>query len=157
MKFNGLSLIELLVVLGIISILVLISGITLMKYIPDYRLNSNTREIISVMNQARMEAVKRNSRAVIIFDINNENYTAFMDTNPINWALDANEHIIYSKQLENNIELHNCTIPSNTYGYNGRGVAVDPTSMNGKIFLKNIQNDYKGLEFFGTGTVSVID
>lgn len=57
---KGLSLIELLVVLAIIGILLGVTGLGLMGNLPDYRLKSAARELVSNLQKMRIEAVKDN-------------------------------------------------------------------------------------------------
>lgn len=61
-KPNGFSLIEVLVTVAIIGILAGISGIALMKWIPQANLKRATRTIVSMGQDARVEAIKRNQR-----------------------------------------------------------------------------------------------
>lgn len=59
-RSNGFSLVEILVILAIISILAVISGTALMKWIPQANLKRGARTIVSMAQFARVEAIKRN-------------------------------------------------------------------------------------------------
>ncbi len=59
---KGFSLIEVLVVVAVIGILAGISGTVLMKWIPQANLKRATRTIVSMCQDARVEAIKRNQQ-----------------------------------------------------------------------------------------------
>lgn len=59
-KSQGFSLVELLVILAIIAILGGMSGLALMKWIPQANLKRAARTIVSMCQEARVEAIKRN-------------------------------------------------------------------------------------------------
>lgn len=58
----GFSLVELLVLVAIIAILAGLSGMALMKWIPQANLKRAARTIVSMCQDARIEAIKRNQR-----------------------------------------------------------------------------------------------
>lgn len=62
LKSQGFSLVELLILLAIIAILAGLSGTALMKWIPQANLKRAARTIVSMCQEARVEAIKRNQR-----------------------------------------------------------------------------------------------
>lgn len=64
-KSLGFSLVELLVILAIIAILGGMSGLALMKWIPQANLKRAARTIVSMCQDARIEAIKRNQQISI--------------------------------------------------------------------------------------------
>jgi prepilin-type N-terminal cleavage/methylation domain-containing protein len=57
---KGFSLVELLVLVAIIGILAGLSGTALMKWIPQANLKRAARTIVSMCQEAKIEAIKRN-------------------------------------------------------------------------------------------------
>ena len=64
-RSQGFSLVELLILLAIIAILAGMSGVALMKWIPQANLKRAARTIVSMCQDARIEAIKRNQQVGI--------------------------------------------------------------------------------------------
>ena len=71
---RGFTLIELMIVIGVIGIMAAISTPMIMNWLPNYRLKAAARDLYSNMQKARMVAVKSNQNTAIIFDVANEKY-----------------------------------------------------------------------------------
>ena len=65
---KGFTLVEVLVIVGVIALLAGLSGTALMKWIPQANLKRAARTIVSMCQDARIEAIKRNQD--ISFDCN---------------------------------------------------------------------------------------
>jgi type IV fimbrial biogenesis protein FimT len=76
---QGLTLIEVIVVLGILAILAGMSASNLGDYIPDYQLRQAAQDLYSNMHFAKMEAIKRNEDVKIIFDVSGSSYTISLE------------------------------------------------------------------------------
>lgn len=64
----GVTLVELLVVLSIISILIGIGTLSFAKYLPMYCLKTTARELVSAMQSAKMQAIKTNQQHAVVFN-----------------------------------------------------------------------------------------
>ncbi len=73
---NGFTLLEALLIMVIIGVLVAIIVPQVMQNLPRYRLKRATRDLISYMQNARLEAIKRNTNVRIIFNIAGDSYQA---------------------------------------------------------------------------------
>lgn len=73
---KGFSLVEVLVIVAIIGILAGLSGTALMKWLPQANLKRAARTIVSMCQDARVEAIKRNDR--INFGCNNATSTCIV-------------------------------------------------------------------------------
>ena len=62
---SGFSLIEILVILAIVAVLAGLSGNALMRWIPEANIKRAARTIVSMCQDARVEAIKRNERMTV--------------------------------------------------------------------------------------------
>jgi type IV fimbrial biogenesis protein FimT len=131
---SGFTLIEMMIVIGVIGILSAIAIPNFINSLPDYRLRSATRDIVSCMQEAKLRAVKDNARVVIIFNQNSESYVSFIDSVPPggNWALDGTETIVKQVTLPSGIDIQSNPNPfpppanfTYTYGFNNRGLSAN--------------------------------
>ncbi len=66
-KQSGFSLIELMTAMAILTVLVLISAPSAIEWMDNAKLSSATRELLSIVQECRMHAIKENSKAQIEF------------------------------------------------------------------------------------------
>ena len=71
---KGFTLIEVLIVIGVIGILSAIAIPTISSWLPNYRLKAAARDVYSTMQKARMLAVKMNNNTAVVFDPGNNKY-----------------------------------------------------------------------------------
>ncbi|MGA3084479.1 MAG: GspH/FimT family protein [Thermodesulfobacteriota bacterium] len=76
---KGFSLLEVLIVIGIIVIISAIAVPNMAVMMKSYRLNSAANEMASVMQLARMTAIGQNANSVLTFNTGNQTYSAFSD------------------------------------------------------------------------------
>lgn len=62
---DGFSLIEILVIVAVLAILAGLSGTALMKWIAEANIKRAARTIVSMCQDARVEAIKRNERMTV--------------------------------------------------------------------------------------------
>jgi Tfp pilus assembly protein FimT len=79
---EGLTLIELIVVMCILAVMVLISIPNIGRWLPRYRLRSAVRDVASSMQLARLGAIKDNREWAIQYDVNAQTYTVLSDEGP---------------------------------------------------------------------------
>ena len=148
---KGFTLTEVTVVLSLLGIMSAISVPSYFSWLPKHRLQTSVRQIYDDMNLAKMQAVRSNTVAVIIFTPATNQYTIFLDASvPTNWALDAGETVIrQSTSLENGVTITGTTLPFNTCGFNNRGLL--PTStLPGVVRLTNPTGILMGVEVMNT-------
>lgn len=75
----GFTLIETLIVLAVIGILVLISAPAFLSMMNRFKLTGTTRELASLMQAARYEAIKMNAPSQVNYDATSNRFIAFVD------------------------------------------------------------------------------
>ena len=71
---SGFSLVELIVAMAVIGILAAISVPGFMKWLPDIKLKSASRDLYAAMQNVRSQAVKTGKDWAIVFDSTNNRY-----------------------------------------------------------------------------------
>jgi len=80
MKESGVTLVELLVVVGIVGLLVIALGFSYEGWMGNYRLESQTKELYFDLSDVRSRAMTRNRIHWAVLDT--QQYTIFEDDNP---------------------------------------------------------------------------
>ncbi|MFQ5842716.1 MAG: GspH/FimT family pseudopilin [Thermodesulfobacteriota bacterium] len=96
-KEKGLTIIELVVVMGILGIMVLIAIPNIGRWLPRYRLRSAARDVASNMQLARLGAIKDNREWALLFDVNGQSYQIISNKGPDgNWGTpdDIEERVV---------------------------------------------------------------
>lgn len=82
-RSQGFSLVELLILLAIIAILAGMSGVALMKWIPQANLKRAARTIVSMCQDARIEAIKRNQLTAVACSQGNNTCSIYLEDGTI--------------------------------------------------------------------------
>ncbi|MCF8037827.1 MAG: prepilin-type N-terminal cleavage/methylation domain-containing protein [Desulfohalobiaceae bacterium] len=169
---KGLSLVELLIVLGIMGILLGVGGRGLMKNLPEYRLKSATRELISNLQKTKIESAKNNKKTRIIFKTNEKKYHICTDKGSDgSWSSIADNTIISTVDLSKyksgvgfgygnasfDATIDGNSFPSGfdsvSYSYNGVTFNSRGTSGSGFVYLDNQKSDVYAIGTTNTGVI----
>ena len=127
-KNNGFTLIEVMVVIGIIGVLMGVMGTSMVRWLPEYRLNSGVLDLRSEIQHVRLNAVEKNTD--VDFDYNLV-------------SLPSGVEIVGVKNFPVPITFNNRGFPTNL-------------GSTGEIYLKSSRGTYKGVNITLTGNSKVI-
>ena len=157
---SGFTMIEMLITFIVLGVLSAIAIPAFNTWLPNYRLTSSTRDIASAMQLAKLAAVKNGAQANILFDINNDSYTVFVDDGAgggvaENNTQDGSERTVIQGTTESGIDIINATIFQNwnnqTY-FDGRGLASGGF---GSVVLQNSKNRYQRVVVWLAGGLEI--
>lgn len=159
---SGFTLMELMVVIAIIAIVSSVSIPSMMASLPDYQLRRAARDIISLLQETKLRAVKENATAAIIFNVPGNSYTAWVDNGwgggANNWWPDTNvgEVVFQQDSLPTGINFYiNTTFPSNTFGFNSRGMPAIPGGVGGTVYINNNKSNFRRIVVNRAGNIRV--
>ena len=143
-RTEGLTLIELVVVMSILSVMVLISIPNIGRWLPRYRLRSAVRDVASAMQLARLGAIKDNREWAIQFDTDGQTYRVLSDdgadgawetADDIGYKGDASPWPQSTRRLA---DYRNVSFGDNGYGswYDGSGVGDGVTFVDNRVEFK---------------------
>jgi prepilin-type N-terminal cleavage/methylation domain-containing protein len=157
-KNTGFTLMELMVAIAIIAITASIAIPNIIGWLPTHRLASASRAILSVLQQARLRAVKENTFVTVQFDTGNENYNVFWDNgegaggNPGDGLQNGTEKIFKSDAMPAGINLNNTTFADDSVCFSSRGLA----NPDGTVTILNSQNINRQIVVNQTGNSTII-
>ncbi len=148
MNQKGITLAELVIVMVIITICALLIAPNIGAWLPNYRLRSATRDLVSVLRIAQMKAVANNIKYGVAFDQTSGYFQLYHDSS----GTLLPEGAIYS--LPSGIQFSNITIPVNaTLGKPYSEFNTNSTISNlstGIIELTNTKGSKKTVRLWGT-------
>lgn len=160
----GFSLVELVVVLGIMAVALMVATPAYLTTIkPTAELKGAASRLFGDIQSARLRAVKDNASIGIAFSTNPDSYTVFMDNSPANGQYDTGEQIIKTvtfSQDYGNVRFDaacgacggdGITFAGNAFSITPRALA----SGGGVVFLKNQNNEGRSVVVSQTGSVRI--
>ena len=154
---GGFTLIELMIAIAMIAILSGIAIPSLSNLAPNYRLKAAARELYSDMQNARIEAIKTNTNAIIQFTP--QPYSPAGQVGSYRISIDSNGNGIYDagetiqKSMPKNVSLISTTFAGNTAGFTPRGISLEVTSPN--VQFRNNQSRWYRITLSPAGALKI--
>jgi len=108
---SGFTLIEMMIVIGVLTIMASIAIPSFMSLLPGMRLNGAARQVMGDLMAARMKAVKQNNRFRVFFNNPGTNEYTILDDDNNNNSADTGEATT-AKNIQDN--YHDVTFSSST-------------------------------------------
>ena len=128
-KDTGFTLMELMVVIGIVGILSAIAIPGYIKWLPGHRVGSAAQDVMSSLEFARINAIKTNADVTLNFDWDNERVT----------VVDSGANTLRTRQMPSDVDLRDDPVePLGTpVTFNGHGFSTSA----GRVIVENTKND----------------
>ena len=152
-KCSGLTLWEVMTVIGIMAVFATIAIPNFIGWLPDYRLGSAARDMLSALQHARLVAVKENVNVLVNFDLNNNYFLIFPDYDS-DTNQDADEPTIRGGVLAGGITLKDAEFGvADAFSFNSRGLA---SGSGGTLHMINRQNRLTRIRINRTGNSRIL-
>jgi prepilin-type N-terminal cleavage/methylation domain-containing protein len=158
-KNTGFTFVEMMVTIAIIAITASIAIPNVIGWLPTHRLGTASRSILSVLQQARLRAVKENTFVTVQFDTGNENFTVFWDNGEGGGTSgdglqNGTEKIFKSGAMPAGIDLKSTTFDDASVCFSNRGLP-HPASED-TVTIINSQNIKREIKVNQTGNSKIV-
>ncbi|MCP4179626.1 MAG: prepilin-type N-terminal cleavage/methylation domain-containing protein, partial [bacterium] len=143
-KNNGMTLIELIIVLLVISIISAISFPGVSTWLSDNKLKAATRNIQSLIQKTRLQAIRERTEITIDFNTNENSYFTYIDRDKNGTYSESSDTIIENKRVIEDVNLYEVSFGG---GFGSRNVFDSRgfCKATGHAYLKNQNNKFLGV------------
>jgi type IV fimbrial biogenesis protein FimT len=153
----GFTMVELMIVIVVIAILSAIAVPNIISWLPNYRLKSAARDMLSNFQKAKMEAVKANKDVIIQFTTGAYtpsgqvgSYRIFVDDDS-DGNFTAGERVLAQVNMPKNVSLYTTNFTGDTTGYNSQALPLEL----GNVRIRNNKSRYYEASLSTAGNVKL--
>lgn len=161
-KCSGFTVIELMTVLAIVAVLTTLSISNFISCLPRYKLGEAVTDVVSMLQNARLRAVKENRRVVVLFDPDGNGrlegeYIAFVDNGvggASEWTrqTEAGEAVVGRGKVSEGVRLSRTSFAHDRLRFDGRGHLMD---INRSIYFENANGQTRKITVYASGNCRV--
>jgi len=159
MRKNGFTLIEALVIILVLGILAAVAIPSFSRYGPDMRLKGTVRDLKSVMELAKLKAIRQNANVALIFDTGTNSYTVFVDNGAgggvaDDWTQNGSEEVLRTVTIPSDVTMYDASFAGGAarVRFNSRGL---PNGLGGHVYMKSSSGKYRGVSVTLVGHVQI--
>jgi prepilin-type N-terminal cleavage/methylation domain-containing protein len=156
---KGFSIVELMVVIGLVAVMAAVAVPAFTVWVSDNRLKVAAGDVFSALQLARSTALRENADVVIWFNTSNDTYRAYVDDGAGggtsgDGTQNGTEVTVKDGTIQDGIDMYNTvfSVLSNQTSFNSRGMADGGW---GYVYLKNDTNKYKRITVWATGHIKM--
>jgi prepilin-type N-terminal cleavage/methylation domain-containing protein len=157
---TGFTVLEMMMVMGILSIMATIAASGFYSILPDLLLKAAVRNLKSDLHLARLIAIRHHKFVVSEFNTANNSYTIFMDdggedgTKANNYSQDPGESTVKSVRLHSRINMFKAQFGSTVgkFAFNSRGTL---DGLAGGVYMHNKSDKYRGVAISRIGKITI--
>lgn len=147
----GFTLFEMIVALAVLAVMAAVAVPNYLSWLPDIRLRDAAGDIRSDIQLARQKAIRENGSVALLFDLDRNRYTIFVDngagagaTQAQNWVRDGDEELVKTITLPDSVVLYAAAFAGGRprLRFDGRGL---PNGLGGSVRLRNPKNRCRAL------------
>jgi Tfp pilus assembly protein FimT len=140
MSSKGITLVELVVVLSVVVILIASAGFSYEKWMGNYRVEIETKELYADLMRARLMAMQRNRKHFVT--TNEYSYTIFEDRNENGSPEPGEELPAYPRKVTHPLDSNSTA----SLSFNTRGMIAVPRTLHFNLDNTGLAPDYDCLK-----------
>lgn len=121
---RGFSMMEMMIVLVLIGLMASLAVPSWLEQMPRLETQSQVREVVSKLREARSMAIARKESAGVSFDNTNGTWKLFLDNNPADKAFGVSDSVLASGKVGMRVQLSHNSFTNQTVIYNPDGTAL---------------------------------